>query len=44
MRRLKTSVLVSVLETSTRTRGRTRYLENTAEFSAMVSWSVEPEL
>ena len=35
---------VSTPETSTRTRGRSRYLEKALEFSWIVSWSVDPEL
>jgi hypothetical protein len=42
--RPKTFVVVVVFETSTRTRGRRRYLEKAVEFSRIVSWSVEPEL
>lgn len=42
--RLKTVVEVETAETSTRTRGRRRYLEKAREFSWMVTWSVEPEL
>ena len=42
--RPKTVVVVVVFETSTRTRGRRRYLEKAAQFSRIVSWSVEPEL
>jgi hypothetical protein len=42
--RPKTVVVVVVFETSTRTRGRRRYLEKAVQFSRIVSWSVEPEL
>jgi hypothetical protein len=42
--RPKTVVCVVVCETSTRTRGRRRYLEKAAAFSRIVVWSVEPEL
>jgi hypothetical protein len=40
----KTFIGVVVFKTSTRTRGRRRYLEKAAQFSRIVSWSVEPEL
>ena len=42
--RPKTFVVVVVFETSTRTRGRRRYLKKAVKFSWIVSWSVEPEL